>query len=361
MTDKVLHLINSSGQGGAETVVKNIIKNMNHDVFCLKKDKVETFGKVSNKIYFGTFSKFYKFNPLIFFKLQKVIKKKSIKVLHVHLAASLLYGVLIKFLFPRLKVIYNEHGEIYRNSKLRILLKYFNKNIDLIIAVSKATKSELMKKANIPENKIRVLYNFVDLDKFNRKKIKWNIQKERDKLGINKEEFVIGFVGRLAEVKGCKYLIKALPYLNFKYKVLIAGDGPQRKELKNLAKSLGVKEKVIFLGYVEDIMKIYSLLDLYIMPSKSEASPMVFYEVQALGIPIIGSEVPAINEFIIPNKNGLLFKCGDSKKLSKNLNFLFNNIRVRKEMSRYSIENIQKFDLNNYLSQLNAVYVDLLK
>lgn len=351
---EIMQLINSSGLGGAETVVKEIIQNLDCFVFCLKKDKIERFSESSSKVFFGTNSKNYKFNLFVLLKLLKLIKKKEIHLLHVHLGASLSYAIFVKILRPNLKVIYHEHGEIFYNKKLKILIKYFGKKIDSIIAVSKSAKKEIVEKTGYNPKKIKILYNFVNLRDHN-KKNNLNLE-ERNLLGITEEDFIIGFVGRLTEIKGCKFLIKSLPFLDFRFKVIIAGDGPLMKEMKTLVEEMKVKEKVIFLGYVNDLRRIYPLFDVCVLSSKTEASPMIFYEAQAYGIPIIGSDVPAINELIKPNKNGLLYQFGNSKELAEKISYLYKNPALRKKMSAYSIKNIKKYSLENFIGKLKRIY-----
>lgn len=353
--NELMQLINSSGQGGAETVVKEIIRNLDCCVFCLKKDKIERFSEFSSNVFFGTESKNYKFNPFILIKLLRLIKKREIRLLHVHLGASLFYAILVKILRPNLTVIYHEHGEIFYNKKLKLLIKYFGKKIDSMIAVSKSAKNEIVKRTGYNPKKIIILYNFVNLEYYN-KNINFDRDKERNLLGINEEDFVIGFVGRLTEIKGCRFLIESLPLLNFRFKVIIAGDGPLMKEMKTLVEKMQVKKRVIFLGYVNDLRIIYPLLDVCVLPSRTEASPMVFYEAQAYGIPIIGSDVPAINEFIKPNKNGLLYQFGNSKELAEKISYLYKNPALRKKMSAYSIKNIQKYSLESFISKLKRIY-----
>ena len=356
MKPNILHIINSSGLGGAETIIRDLIRVNKDQVFCLKKDKVERFSEVSNKIYFGTKSKFYKFNPLVLLRLVKIIKQKNIQILHVHLANSLFYAILAKFIYTKLKIIYHEHGEIFYNKYLNIFLRITQKKVDIFIAVSEATKKALMEKANIPQKKIVVLYNFVDLDRFNRKNIKINVEKEKAKLGIKKDEFVIGFVGRLAKVKGCEYLIKALPYLDFKYKVIIAGDGSEREYLESLAENLNVKDRVIFLGYVSKPELIYPLFNVLVVPSLSESFGLSVIEAQAMGIPVIASDINGLRE-IISSKN--LFIKGKIRNISKLIKE--EKRRTSKYIKSKEIISISKYSLDNYLVKLNNLYKELLK
>jgi L-malate glycosyltransferase len=362
MSNNILHVINSSGLGGAETIVKEIIRKTKQPVFCLKKDKIERFLEVSDKVYFGTNSSFYKFNPFIFFKLYKLIKEKNINILHVHLGNSLFYAILIKHLNKHIKIIDHEHGEIFRNNRLRFLLRRFGYKIDLSLAISKATKNELMKKVNISENKIKVLYNFVNLNQFNKKKITWNTKKEREKLKIKEGDFVIGFAGRFIERKGWKEFILAANLVlnnNKNIKFLIAGDGKDKNELLNLIKSNKFKKNIIYSGFISNMVWFYSLLDCFVIPSHWEPMGLVEVEAQAMGIPVIASNVPALDEIIQDRKNGLLFEAKNSKDLAGKIKILYKNSKLRNQLIMNSLKSVNKYSSKEYLFNLNKIYNNL--
>lgn len=362
MKKNILHIIDSLGLGGAQFIVKGFFEscseNKNIFLFSLRKREINIKVNHQNVCIFDSDKK-YSFKPIK--ELIKYIKDNQIEILHCHLFKSQFFGLLLKiFYFPKIKLIFHEHGQIFQKSfYYKHLMRFSKKWVDLFLAVSYATEAELIKKSAISKEKIKNLHNFIDLDKFDRKKITLNILEEKKKLGIKNNEFIIGFVGRFAKVKGCEYLIKSLPYLDFDYKCLIAGDGELRNNLEQLAKTLKVDDKVIFLGYQKDVLKIYPLIDVLVMPSKSEASPMAFYEAQALGVPIIGSNVSAINEFVLSNKNGLLFEFGNSKELAEKVRILYANKILKNMMGKYAIKNIQKFSLKKYLNNLNNIYKEL--
>lgn len=358
---KILHIIDSLGLGGAQTVVKGIFEsqkeNKNLYLFCLRKREINININHPNVAIFDSKAK-YSFGPIR--NLKRIIEKEKIDILHCHLFRSQVFGwILKKYYFPNIKLIFHEHGRIFQDNFIyNLFMRISEKYVDKIIAVSKITKDKLIKKAGILENKIDVLPNFVDLKKFNRDNITWDNKEEKRKLGIKEDEFVIGFVGRLARVKGCEYLIKSLPYLDFSYKVLIAGDGPEKEKIEKLAKDLGVGGKVMFLGYRENAIFVYSLLDVLIVPSLSEASPMVLYETQAMEIPAIVSNVSGLNEVVKDNKNGLLFESKDYIDLAEKMKNLYPNNDLRKQLIENSLENVKKYSLEEYLINLNKTYYE---
>ena len=359
---KVLHIIDSLGLGGAQTVVKGIFEkqkdNKNIFLFVLRKREINIEINHPNVFIYDSEAK-YSFKPLK--DLREIIEKEKIDILHCHLFRSQVFGLILKKkYFPKIKLIFHEHGEIFQRKILyNYLMKKSRYHVDRYIAVSKATKNKLIEIAKIPENKIEVLYNFVDLDRFNRKNIKINVKKEKEKLGIKKDEFVIGFAGRLAKVKGCKYLIKALHLLDFKCKCLIVGEGPERKNLENLAKELKVEDKVIFLGYIDKPEKIYVLLNILIIPSVSESFGISVIEAQSIGIPVIASNIDGLNEIITDRKDGLLFRKGDEKELTLKVKELSEDRRLRYKIIKNSYKDKVKYSLNDYLKKMDLLYNEI--
>lgn len=357
---KILHIIDSLRFGGAQIIVKGIFesqkKNKNIFLFLCGQQEINInhpniYVSKSNKKYF----------LLALKELKEIIKKEKIEVLHCHLFKSQLFGWLLKkYYFKNIKLIQHEHGRIFENNFHYItFINFSQKKTDLFIAVSETTKKELIKKAKIPEKKLKVLYNFVDLDKFNEKNVKIDIDKEKKDLGIKRGEFVIGFVGRLSKEKGCEYLIKALPCLNFKYKVIIAGEGSEKQKLIRLAKKLKVKDKIIPLGYVRNISKIYPLFDVLVVPSIRESFGINVIEAGASRIPTICSNIGGLNELITNESNGLLFKAKNSNDLAKKINKLFQNKKNLPLMKKYSKKNIEKYSLKNYLINLKEIYKNI--
>jgi len=359
---RVLHIIDSLGLGGAQTVVKGIFENQkkNKDIFLfvLRKREINMGIKHPNIKIFNSKAK-YSLKPIK--ELKELIEREKIDVLHCHLFRSQFTGWrLKKKYFQKMKLIFHEHGEILQN---HLPYNYFTRRskeeVDLLIAVSKATKNMLIARAKIESNKIKILYNFVDLDRFNSKRININIQNEKKKLGIKKNDFVIGFVGRLSEVKGCKYLIKALPYLDFNYKVLIAGDGDLRKSLENLTKKLNVADKVIFMGYINDTTKVYLLLNVNVIPSLSESFSLSAIEGQAIGIPTIASNIEGLNEVVINKKTGLLFEPKNERDLAEKIKLVYKNKLLRLKLIKEGFKKVKKYSSGYYIKSLKKVYINL--
>lgn len=356
---KILHIIDSLGLGGAQIIIKGIFEyqQSNNNIFLVTLREKKITIKIDHKninIYHSC--KKYSLAPLFF--LKDFIKKEKIEVLHCHLVRSQIFGyILKKIYFPNIKLIFHEHGRIFTNNLIyNVFLKLAKSKVDLFLAVSRVTRDQLSKKINIENNKIKVLYNFINLDKFNKKNISCDIEKERKNLGIEENDLIIGYVGRLAKIKGVRYLIKALAYLKFPYKVLIIGDGSEKAYLEYLSRKNKVDNNVLFLGYRNDIVSIYSLLDVLVVPSLSESFGLSVVEAQASGVPVIASNILALNEIIKDRENGLLFEVKDKKDLAEKIKLFYFNKETRSGIINNGLENVKKYGLDRYIKKLNNCY-----
>ena len=163
---RVLHLIDHFGIGGAQTVVKGILtSDKEQDCFAIRSKENQTT-KIEN-VYFSKSN--LKLNVRTLYEIKELIIKNNYSILHCHLFGAYIFGYILKRIrFPDFKLVYHEHGRIFKNKWLyNFFLKHTQNKVDLFIAVSAATKKRLIENVGIPEGKIKILYNFVDLEKFN--------------------------------------------------------------------------------------------------------------------------------------------------------------------------------------------------
>ena len=366
---KILHIIDCLGLGGAQTVVKGIFehqnKNKNIFLFALREKDVLINIDHPNIMNFNSKRK-YSIRPL--FKIRDLIKKENITILHCHLFRSQVFGYFLKIIwFKDLKLIFHEHGDIIKNHVIyNLFLRFSMSKVNIILAVSKATKNSLIKNAKIDYDKIRLLYNFVDLNKFNRELLD-KINKEQERTGYNfkKEDFIIGCAGRLIKRKGwkdfvevAKSVISDTRFSNIKF--LIGGDGKDRDELINFIKENNLESKINYIGYISNMLYFYAILDCFCMPSYWEGLPMAQLEALSLGIPLVTSNGPGVNEIAKEDQTCLYFKVGDQKKLKENILRLYLDKNLQQRLTINSTALAQNFSLENYVSQLNKIYEKII-
>ena len=185
---------------------------------------------------------------------------------------------------------------------------------------------------NIDKNKVFVITRGVDTELFKPRDGKDSFRKE---LGIEEEDVVVLYAGRLDLVKGVNYLLQAakeiIPhYKNIKF--LIVGDGSFREEYEAFAKSFS--DTIIFTGFREDIPALMNISDLFVLPSLSEGAANVVMEASASGVPVIASKVGEVPQIVLDGETGILVKPKDVDGLVNALKKLIDDPLLAKEMGR---------------------------
>lgn len=369
---RILHIIDYLGFGGAQTVLKGIFErqqdNQNIFLFALRQGE-KTINIAHKNVITYHARRRYSFAPLK--EIRKLIVTKNINILHCHLFRSQVFGLLLKkYYFPHITLIFHEQGPIMGSdaNTIRLLEDYCyerfirrtSKQVDVYIAVSNAIKNKLIERGRIPLEKIVVLPNSVDLTKFNAHNL---CRLEREKLGIQKDDFVVGFAGRIIQRKGWKEYIDAAYILSRavpKIKFLISGDGKEKNEMFACIHHYHIQENIIFLGYTPDMLQFYSCLDCFVLPSHWEGLALTQLEVMALGIPLITADGPGMNEIPQNNIDALFFKVKDAKDLAAKISKLYHDNELRKQLSKNSVTNVRQYSLDNTLPALNHIYHNCL-
>jgi len=191
-----------------------------------------------------------------------------------------------------------------------------------VITVSDSSKKKLIE-SGVPGSKIDVIPNGVDLEKYDKIKIK-----KSDKPRVI-------YVGRLIGYKHVDDLLVAFSKLDFDAELYIIGEGPEIKNLKALAEKLGISAKVTFTGFVSEPRKIQLLKSSHVLvlPSSTEGFGIVVVEAWAARVAMLASDIPALRELVEDGKNGLVFKLRDTVELSGKLEQVLKNERFRSKLS----------------------------
>jgi len=282
-----------------------------------------------------------------YFALKRAIKTIKPKVIHAHWIipqgwiCSLMHN---KYNIPYIVTthggdIFGLQGKFLTNLKRKTLQKAKS-----ITVVSNAIKKEILEK--IDSNlKIKVISMGVDSKLFNPSKRDLSIKKK-----YNIEGPFLLFVGRLAEKKGVKYLLDAMPKVlkkNPKTKLMIIGTGPLENELKERTINLGINKNVIFMGAIQnkELPRYYATADVFIGPSitakggDTEGFGLTFVEAGMSGCWLIGSDVGGISDIIKDGKNGFLVKEKDSKDIAEKI---IKSLKIKNKKIQSKILN--KFD-----------------
>ncbi|MCX6743213.1 MAG: glycosyltransferase, partial [Candidatus Parcubacteria bacterium] len=236
----------------------------------------------------------------------------------------------------------------------------FSNRCDLNIAPSEKIK-KLLKGYGV-RRPIKVLSTGIRVEKFN-KKVRPNNFRSRYK--IEPDEDVLLYVGRLGQEKNIEFLLKAFFVLKQnrqKIKLLIAGDGPAKKSLKNLVKNHGLKKDIIFTGYLatQEIIKANQSADLFVFASKTDTQGLVILEAAASGLPIVAVKDDAFSKILKDKINGFIVKQNVTEFNQKVLKIL-DNKKLYQRMSKKSVEIARNFSIEKQTEQLLRDYKSLLK
>lgn len=324
---KVLHLIASRGLYGAERVVITLCKHADTArvepvVGILRKNgtggdqllrEIQALGITVEEIPYKT-----AFDMTQLLTLFKLVRLHRPQLIHTHEYKTNILGFCIARTLS-IPIVSTVHALHKLRGKARIelrfslwLLKYFM----AVMAVSEDVRDQLQA-LGIPKKKIITIKNVPPLSE----KVTINkMSSFREELVIPLQRKLIGFVGRLIHAKGCDLLIHAIASIGRNAHdccLVIVGEGPERASLEQLAKKVGISDIVSFCGFRSDTEYIYGSLDLLVLPSREEGTPLVMLEGMSQGVPIVATRVGGIPEVIKDRVNGLLVPSDDLSALAE--------------------------------------------
>lgn len=192
--------------------------------------------------------------------------------------------------------------------------------------------------------KMEIVPNGVDLSNFRQNLAAENLKDVRLKLGLAKEDKIVVTISRLVYKNGVDTLVKAVKDLPVK--VLIIGSGAWEIKLKALAQELGVNDRILFLGYIgqNDLSKYLKIADVFVRTSRSEGLGSAFLEAMAAEVPVIGTKVGGIPDFLKENETGLFAEVNNPSDLAAKIRLLLAAENLREKL----INNGRELVLQNY-------------
>jgi len=215
---------------------------------------------------------------------------------------------------------------------------------------------ELALKTN-PKQKIGVIYNGVDTEKFKPGGRSLASVPEAKLL----EEFNVVSTSRLTDRKGINYLIDAMAIIVKKYpqvRLKIIGDGNARIKFERQSEELGIKDKVKFLGlFSHDEMPVfYNGMRIFVLPSLNEGMSNTVLEAMSSGLPILATDTGGTAELVTDGENGYIIRMKDAVHLAEKMEILINNPALRQSMGRVSRERAEKLNWGNVAGEYCELY-----
>ena len=365
---KVMNMIYDMGDGGAQRILLNYLKDFKDDkdidfkLFVYKGKKNSYCNRVIeqnglNVEYLNgretklniPFLRFFINNYIASHFWDKAIKSYKPDIVHVHIS-ELLCSTLKPIISNNVAIKFDTlHSNPlrYKGKKLRYVKKAFHSFDFIPICVT--NEQAILATNHYGIKRYEVVRNGIDIDLIKSKII--SKLDARKKYGLNSKDFVIIGVGRLNVIKRFDFLIKVFNIYqknNENAKLLIAGDGPEKKKLMKLVESLDLKEKVFFLGNLDDVISLYCAADMHCVTSKSESASLTLLETQICGLKsLISSGVPIESVFSdlvsqLPENSSI----NDWANEIDNFNYIVKKVCCKKD---YDVQSCSKNMKNVYL------------
>ena len=316
-------------------------------------------------------------------KIYRIICKEKPDIIHTHTAkagtlgrlSGILYNVThfsFKLKADSCKLVHTFHGHILHSYFGTVKTFFFiciEKILalftDKIIAVSASLKKELIERFRIaPKKKFSVIELGFELDELLKMPLKQNFD------CIN-----IGIVGRLTAIKNHKMLFRVANCLNkkmgqsqkngtvpiFCLKFIIIGDGELREVLQDYARELNIEDRIEFKGWVRDLCSIYKELDIVVLTSLNEGTPVSIIEAMAAGRPVVATEVGGVSDIIEDGKSGYLIASNDEENFAGKLQDLISDSSKRERFGVYAREIVKnRFSKERLINDIDKLYNTLL-
>jgi glycosyltransferase involved in cell wall biosynthesis len=359
---RVLTLFPSAVGGGAERLVFEQMRlhggaGYDYAAIALRKGKLHPeFAALSC---YSCVNAGVRFNPVAVRRIHRFIQARGIDVLHTHLQEADFYGYWLKRLNPGLRWISTRHNtDKFRTRAFwRGLNAAISRRTERVVAVSNAVRDFVASHERIPPTKLVVVRNGVDLSRFAERPSR---DAARASLNLPAGDFVVGIVGRLSPQKGHQYLFEAAAALAAEIpnlRLLVVGEGGLKARLSRLATSLGIADRVSFVGFRSDMSRVYPTMDLLAMPSLFEGLPLVLVEALVCERVAVGARTFGITEVIEDGKNGFLVEVADSRALAAAIARVFRGEYDRDMPKRARAAAMAEYDIQAYLRRLEGIYL----
>lgn len=298
-------------------------------------------------------------------KLYDVISKYEIDVLHVHYAIPHAYAAYMakKILYEngyKIPIVTTLHGTditlVGNHPFYKPAVTFSINKSDIVTCVSKSLMEDTREFFGI-EREIKVIPNFIDIDKYERKH---NI---RDKNVISEgDEKIIVHISNFRPLKRIIDVIKIFEKVNSKIssKLIMVGDGPEKKKAKDYLRKNNLKNRVIFLGKTNEVDEILCSSDLFLLPSEKESFGLAALEAMALKVPVISTNIGGLSELNINGNSGYTSDIGDIDSMASNAIKILSDKSLKNKYRSQAFENAKKYDIKKIIPLYESVYQEAL-
>ena len=302
-------------------------------------------------------------------RLGKLIAERRPDVVHTHTSKAGILGRLAARLVGHRMVVHSPHGHIFygyfgpRMTRLfidveRLAARWTRR----ITTLTERGKRDHVATRIAPAEKFVTIHCGIPVSEF--VEATATRTAARRELGCKPQERVVGWVGRLVDIKGCDDFVRAAALVATEMRsarFLVAGDGPESGALRALATQLGVAGRMRFLGQRRDIPRIMAALDVFALTSVNEGLGRVLVEAMAAGAPVVATNVGGVPEVVIDGETGVLVQPRDPRDMADALVRLLRSKSERRRLIDNGRRHAARFDLAIMVDRFAGLYAELLE
>ena len=363
---KILYSCLSKSWGGMEMITlifirKLIERNYHVELLCAEESRMQIEANNLGIIIHPVKASGY-VHPFTILKIALLIKNNNYDLVHTQASKDLW------LLVPALKIASSQIPLFLTKQmgsfivKKDFLHRFLYQRVTIAFAISTTIKNNLIGTTPLPANKIELLYNAVDVKKFD--PVKTDRNKVRKEFNIADEEIVIGMIARFSPGKGHEEFLQSAKILSSKHKnlkIIVVGEASRGEDeyannIKSLAEKLGINN-IIFAGFRSDTPDVLSAFDIFIFPSHAEAFGIALIEAMAMERASVCANADGVLDIAVDGQTNLLFQNKNAEDLAIKTELLINDENKRLEMGKAArVRVIEKFDIEIIMDRTIEFY-----
>jgi glycosyltransferase involved in cell wall biosynthesis len=365
---KVMHISSSLQHGGLERIIYNFAARLNPEKYRVSACALDADGVYGEEIrklggQVSVLKKKQGIDPRLWPRLYRLFRKEKVDIVHTHNFSPLLYAAIPARLAGVKVLVHTEHARTaFPDVKRRMVAeRWLSVFTDRITAVSPKVKRDLIHYEKISPEKIQMIWNGIETVLPTVRRQPEHVRRD---LGISPTAPVAGVCCRLMEQKGVRYLIEAVPAILKDHPeaiFLIVGDGDLRVSLQELANTIGVEKHVVFTGFRSDVYDLLGALDVYVLPSLYEGTPLGLLEAMLLSRSVVATKVGSNAEIVQDGTSGKLVDPKQPHLISSAIRQLLSDQKMRENMGRVARERVLAlFSLDRMINEYELLYDSLM-
>jgi glycosyltransferase involved in cell wall biosynthesis len=293
------------------------------------------------------------------FEFARYVRRHKIRLVHTFDYPSTVFAVPAGRLLTSAAIVSSQrsHRDLVPRG-YRSLVRMTDHMVEAIVINCEFVRRHLEQEQRVPRGRIQLCYNGIDLESFS----------PRDALrppDLPRDSFVIGVVCALRPEKGLPTLLQAFArvrHLRSGMKLALVGDGPMLESLRSESRALGIGADCVFALSTDQVADWLRAIDIFVLPSLSEALSNALMEAMACGCPVVASNVGGNPELVRNGETGLLFEPGDAARLAAVLQTLIENDSMRERLAEAAAGFVsERFSIRASAQRMGEIYQQLIE